>query len=419
MKINCAHTALVDVGEIIPNPDNPNVHPDNQVRMLAKILQYQGQRNAIVVSNRSGMVTKGHCRLMAIKFLKWEKAAVDFQDYESEEQEYADIEADNRIAELAYMDQKKSEMNMQQFLAPQFDIELLGMCYVEPVQPKIIPPEEEDDNAPSLPKQTKVRKGDVWLLGPHRLVCGNSALIDDVEKLMNGEKADVVWTDPPYNVASDSKNFWAENGNDTGSMSELKEAEWDKNFDPELPLRNLMLVTKESCTLYIWTSKYLIGKINELLAPTVDFLGHCIWYKPNPMPSLSKRHWTWCDELCVYATKGSKRVVNFPEQGHAYNIWTINKKSDGSHPTQKPVELCERAILFNSNESDLVLDLFGGSGTTLIACEKNSRRAFLMEISEYYCDVIIKRFVKYVGNSDKVFLLSGENKIPYKEIFQD
>lgn len=231
-------------------------------------------------------------------------------------------------------------------------------------------------------------------VGGHVVMCEDSTSIDVVEKLMNGEKADMVFTDPPYNVASDSVNFAS---NVSKSMNDLKNSEWDKGFEIEPSILNAITASKDSATFYIWTSHYLFNRIIETLKPFCDFTSYLVWNKPNPMPSLSKRHPTWNTEICVYGTRGSKRTVNFPSNGHFLSCRTVVKKSDGSHPTQKPLELIEPLIEFSSGENQLILDLFGGSGSTLIACEKTNRKCFMMELDPRYCDTIIARWEKYTG----------------------
>lgn len=255
---------------------------------------------------------------------------------------------------------------------------------------------EEDDNIPEPPKEAKSKLGDLYLLGNHRLLCGDSTDIKSVELLLCDEKVDLVLTDPPYNCASHSKNYASDV---SVAMKKLKESDWDNNFDINPSLNSIRFSCKENCTVYIFTSHFLIQKIWDHLDSWCDFTNYCVWSKPNPMPSLSKRHWTFNSELCVYGTIGSKRIVNFPAGTNAYSVWDVAKKSDGTHPTQKPIELLMLPILFNSLESSSVLDLFGGSGSTLIACEKTNRKCFMMELDPIYVDVIVSRYVKYTGNN--------------------
>jgi DNA modification methylase len=232
-------------------------------------------------------------------------------------------------------------------------------------------------------------------------MCGDSTDEKDVAKLMAGEKADMVFTDPPYNFASDSKNFAGQNkGGWFGSaMSDLKESEWDKDFDIKPVCKILSDNSSKQSTMYVWTSQFLINDIWQETKKTHDFTGYLIWSKTNPMPSISKRHWAWNTEICAYASRGSKRVVNYPKEGNALSCLSIPKKSDGSHPTMKPIELIEPIINFSSNKGQMILDFFLGSGSTLIACEKTGRKCYGMELDEHYMSVIIKRFEEYSGET--------------------
>jgi len=270
----------------------------------------------------------------------------------------------------------------------------------------------EDDGPGALPDAGVTVRGDVWELVSvekglrHRVMCGDSTVVDDVEKLMGGEKADMIFTDPPYNVASHSENFAADVSK---AMNDLKNSSWDKDFDIEAALASLRLCVKPDCTLYIWTSHYLAGRIWEYFSDA-DCSSYLVWSKPNPMPSLSKRHPTWSTELCCYFSFGSKRIVNFPTEGHFLSCREVIKKSDGSHPTQKPIELIAPILEFSSNTKSIVADVFLGSGSTLIACEQLTRHCRGMELDEKYCDVIVRRWLAWMEKEGLEYevLLNGE-----------
>jgi DNA modification methylase len=235
---------------------------------------------------------------------------------------------------------------------------------------------------------------------------------------MNGVKADMVFTDPPYNIASHAKNHAASTLRE-GSYGRLSESEWDKNFEIKniFPVIEKNIADNSSC--YICTSHFLLPDILQWTKNFFDYSNVCIWSKPNPMPSLAKRHWTWAHEFVAYGTKG-KHIFNFPEQGHASSVWSFNKVSKCDlHPTMKPISVPEHAIAHSSKPSDSVLDLFLGSGSTLIACEKTGRKCYGMELSPQYIDVILKRYIDFVGSSSKVFLsLDGGETIPYEKVLE-
>lgn len=389
MEIKATSIVMVPINKIIPNDKNNNIHTEEQKRYARKIFDYQGFRAPLLISNRTGKLVAGHLRLEIAKEKGVTELPCMFQDFDSEEQEYAHLTADNALAAQSSLDFGQINTDILE-LGP-FDIELLGIkdFLIEPIEK--LEPQCDEDEVPEVVHPI-TRKGDLWLLGKHRLLCGDSTVIDDVEKLMNGEKADMVFTDPPYNIASDSKNLAS---SVSKSMNDLKNSEWDKNFIIEDALNNIIPFI-ENGSIYIWCSHFLFGRIMEHLKTFTKFQGWCIWTKPNPMPSLMKRHWTWNMEICCYATIG-KHVFNSTDGKHDLASWSFNKKSDGSHPTQKPVELCAHPILKSSNTGALIMDLFLGSGTTLIACEKNNRKCYGMELDEKYCDVILERFLNYSG----------------------
>lgn len=226
-------------------------------------------------------------------------------------------------------------------------------------------------------------------------MCGDSTSPEDVERLMDGAKADLVFTDPPYNIASDSKNFASDCSK---AMEDLSRSDWDKGFDILPALDNIVSAIAKDASVYVCTSHFLAGEIWAHMKGWADHYSYCIWSKPNPMPSLAKRHWTWNTEIICYATRG-KHTFNFPNEGHALSTWTINKKNgETGHPTEKPVAVPANAIEHSSKPGDICLDLFGGSGSTLIACEQTGRKCYMMELDPHYVDVIIQRWENFTGD---------------------
>lgn len=370
MNIQCAHHELVELHKLQPNPKNPNKHPARQIELLAKIIDYQGQRAPIVVSKRSGFITKGHGRLEALKKLGWEKAAVDVQDYADEAQEYADMVADNKIAELAEHDDNAMITDIK--LLGIDDFELLGLDGFEfPADP--IEAQCDEDEVPEQ-ADTRCKLGDIWQLGRHRLMCGDSTAITDVEKMMAGEKADMVFTDPPYGV-----------GYEYNSHNDDTTKEKHMEF-----LRDLIGLATSLAPRFI-----LSPGCNNLdavaIQPKPNHVG--CWTKTNAMsPGRVTHFWTW-EPILFYGKWPRKRgndVFNFP----------VGKQPDtGDHTCPKPIALWEDIVEHFSEPKDKIIDLFGGSGSTLIACEKTNRRCFMMEIDPHYCDVILARWEKYTGKT--------------------
>jgi DNA modification methylase len=251
---------------------------------------------------------------------------------------------------------------------------------------------KEDDYEIPDEIKTDIVLGDLFEIDGHRLLCGDSTDSGAVARLMNGEKADMVFTDPPYNVGSETKGVAS--NSDNKQMKRLMESNWDKDFNVNDFLPNIDIFISENSTCYICTSHHLFGSIIEHLKITFDFVFFCVWNKPNPMPSLMKRHWTWNTELICYATKG-KHVFNFPDNGHALSVWTFTKVAKCDlHPTMKPVSIPETAITHSSKANDIILDLFLGSGTTMVAAHQLNRKCYGMELDPKYCQVIIDRMLK-------------------------
>jgi len=249
------------------------------------------------------------------------------------------------------------------------------------------------DRAEELQAKWGVVTGDVWEIpsktarGVHRVVCGDCTDAAVVGAVMGGEKADMVFTDPPYNVASESRNYAADRSK---AMADLRDAEWDRDFDITTLFPVLEQVMAKDCAVYVCTSQWLVHTIWEWMWKWSAYCSYNVWCKPNPMPSLSKRHWTWATELIAYAVRG-KHISNFPADGHALNWWDIPKHKETEHPTEKPIEVPERAILFSSKPNQVVFDGFLGSGTTLVACERQGRLGRGIEIAPEYVAVTLQR----------------------------
>lgn len=391
-QIHCKYDELVPLNELKPHPKNRNEHPKDQVERLAYLMREHGVRAPIVVAKKPfSCIAKGHGTTLAFEENGWKKVPVVYQDFESEEMLYAYVQSDNAIQTWADLDIKSIGKDFEEYRL-YLDPDLLG---IKDFQPPTFNSEVDEDEIPPIPSEPVTHFGDLFMLGNHRLLCGDSTDSTQVERLMNNETARMVFTDPPYNLASDSKLLAARGLRD--SYDKLKESKWDYDFVFENSISSFETVLNKNSSVYICTSHFLFGKIQEWLVDWADITNYVVWAKPNPMPSLAKRHWTWSSELICYGTKG-KHTFNFPDSGHALNVWNINKNQNNDlHPTMKPVGIPEHAINHSSKPNDLVVDLFLGSGSTLIACEKTNRRCYSMEIDPHYCDVAIARWEKFTN----------------------
>lgn len=379
----------VTLEKLVPYVNNAKIHSEEQVTMIASSIREFGFLSPVLI-DRDFNIIAGHGRVMAAKKLNMESVPCVFVEGLTEAQRKAYILADNRLGELADWDMDLVNMELEALDDMDFDVSLTGfeMPEIEVEDSEII----EDDVPEEV--ETRCKLGDLWQMGGHRLICGDCTDAGVLDELMNGQKADMVFTDPPYNIASDSKNFAADVSK---AMKNLSESEWDKDFSIREALDNIYIALADNASVYVCTSHFLASEIWDWMKEWSDHYSYCVWSKPNPMPSLAKRHWTWNTELICYATRG-KHTFNFPKEGHALSTWTINKRNgDTGHPTEKPVEVPAMAIKHSSKAKDIILDLFGGSGSTLIACEQLNRKCFMCELDPHYCDVIIQRWENLTG----------------------
>lgn len=386
MKINCLFDKLVSIGDLKSHPKNRNIHPKDQIVRLAQILEYQGWRYPVKVSKLSGFVTSGHGRIEAARKNKWKEIPVNYQEYDSEAQEYADVQADNAIASWAELDLSGINEDALAF-GPEFDLDLLGIKDFKLVDPTKEPPGCDEDEVPEHVEPT-AKLGDIWLLGNHRLMCEDSTSIDAVEKLMNGENADMVFTDPPYGVMERTMRKTAGRGK-LAENHDLPPVIGDDSTSTAIDAFNLCVGL--GINGIWWGANYYAHSVPEVGS-------WLIWDKRGDVPSDDNADcemaWTW--------NKKPARVFKHLWRGC---IRESERKESKVHPTQKPVALAEWSFESYGNPKS-VLDLFGGSGSTLIACEKTGRKCFMMELDPHYCDVIVSRWEKYAGK--KAELLNGQ-----------
>lgn len=405
-----ASIVYVPISELTPYANNARTHDKKQIDQIAASIKEFGFTNPVLIDGASEIIA-GHGRVLAAAKLKMKQVPCIRLSHLSATQKQAYVIADNRLALNAGWNAELLASELKDLKSADFELDLLGFADDELAEylgstagtEGNTDPDDVPDSAPA-----RAKLGDLWQLGEHRVMCGDSTDKAQIERLMGGEKADMVFTDPPYNHASEDKLVAA--ASDSKAHADLMRSEWDKDFSFLDVAGSIEAAIAKDATVYVCTSWHLAGQIWGWMATRSSHYSYCVWHKPNPMPSLMKRHWTWASELICYATFG-KHTFNFPNEGHASNVWTITKKSDGSHPTMKPVELVEHAIAHSSKPDYRVLDLFLGSGSTLIACEKTGRKCYGMEIDPHYCDVIIKRWEDFTGRKAKKL---GQEKISTK-----
>lgn len=450
IKIHCAHTEVVDPTLLIPNPRNPNQHPKKQIELLAKIIQKQGWRAPVTVSNRSGFVVRGHGRLEAALLLGC-MVPVDRQDYASEAEEWADLVADNRLAELSEIDDTLLAELLAEIGATELDLSLTGYStkQIDNLLANLPQEEMRDDYfdavaaAEEAAKEPRSKRGDIWQLGRHRLMCGDSTVKEDVAALMNGELAEMVFTDPPYNVSYEGgtkKKLKIQNDN-------MSAAEFQK-FLTSAFLRMHESV-KPGSAIYVCHADSAGGDFRAALQVAGWSVRQCLIWVKNQLV-IGKSDYQWQHEPILYGWRegaahrwyGGRRqgttidsdmpvvlqdepdgtklisvsigleqlVLRVPSyeivsagNDAATSIWRFEKPvRNGEHPTMKPIPLCARAIQNSSRPHEIVLELFGGSGSTLMAAEQVGRTCYCMELDPIYADVIIRRWEAYTGQQAKL-----------------
>lgn len=397
VSVFCAFDEVVEINKLKENPRNPNTHPSVQIDLLAQIIRKTGWRAPITVSNLSGFIVKGHGRLQAAKAAGFKHCPVEYQNFSDEEEEMAALLADNKLAELAEIDVEKlteifkdyefEDLSLTGYSQEEFDelvevfeeAELLG-------DPDEVPEEVE----------TRAKLGDIWQLGNHRLMCGDSTSRSDIEQLMNGEKADMAFTDPPWNV-----NYGAiKEGNPQGYkprtiLNDFMGTEDFKEFMFKA-FSSLNFAQKDGAMTYVVMSAQEWGNMMLTLAQNdYHWSSTIIWNKDSLVLSRKDYHTKY--EPIWYGWKEGTRLCPLEDRKQS-DVWDIARpKKSEEHPTMKPVELVEKAINNSSKPGDVVIDLFGGSGTTLIASEQTKRRCRMMELDPKYCDVIITRWETLTG----------------------
>lgn len=381
----------VSTKELRANPANFRRHPQAQSDALRGVLEQVGIAGALLAYRDSeGRLTliDGHLRKDSAP-QTWPVLVLDVTDDEAalllatHDPIAAMAQADAAALDSLLRNVSTDSAAVQSMLA-----ELAEGAGLYPDKPAVQDVEPQIDRAEELRVKWGVQPGDLWQLGDHRLICGDCTDPATVARVMQGERAGMVFTDPPYNVASESRNYAADRSK---SMQALANAAWDHDFDIKTLFPALESVMANDCAVYVCTSHWLVQTIWEWMWGWSDFCFYNVWCKPNPMPSLSKRHWTWATELIAYAVRGH-HVANFPADGHALNWWAIPKQKETDHPTEKVLAVPARAIEFSSNAGDLVFDGFLGSGTTLIACEQLGRKCRAVEISPAYVAVALERW---------------------------
>lgn len=380
------------VEDLIPYVNNSRKHSDEQVAQIASSIKEFGWTNPILIDGTNSIIA-GHGRLMAARKLKMEEVPTIELSHLTDTQRKALVIADNKLALNADWDTTLLTIELDELLKDGFALDILGFNADELnalLEPEQVDGLTDEDAVPEVPEEPKTKLGDIYQLGNHRLMCGDSCSVTDMDKLVNERQVDMWLTDPPYNVAYEGKTKDAltiqnDSMNDDSFRQFLRDAYVTADT-----------VMKAGAVFYIWHADSEGYNFRGAAQDAGWKVRQCLIWKKSTMV-MGRQDYHWKHEPCLYGWKEGA--------GH---LWATDRKQttilefdkpnrNKEHPTMKPVELFEYQMLNNTKGGDIVLDSFGGSGTTMIAAEKNGRHAYLMELDPKYCDVIVKRWEEFTG----------------------
>ncbi|MGA9625851.1 MAG: site-specific DNA-methyltransferase [Bryobacteraceae bacterium] len=394
------------IDRLIPYIRNARTHTEEQIAQVAASIVEFGWTNPILVG-ADGVIIAGHARLLAARKLGMTEVPVIVLDHLTETQRRALVLADNRLALNAGWDEEMLRVELDSLHEDGFDLDIVGFSDEE-IEDLLRDPEHvaegstDEDAVPEITETAVTVPGDVWVLGTHRLLCGDSTQIEVVEKVLAGGLADMVFTDPPYNV-----NYGATMKDKLrGKKRKIANDNLGAGFEQFLrdACVNILAVTKGA--IYICMSSSELHTLHRVFTEAGGHWSTFVIWAKNTF-TMGRSDYQRQYEPVLYGWKeGTDHFwCGARDQG---DVWFIKKPvANDLHPTMKPVELVDRALRNSSKSRDTVLDPFGGSGSTLVACERSGRQARLIEMEPRYCDVIIRRWQEYSG---KQAVLEGDGR---------
>lgn len=405
------------ITDVKPYENNPRIN-DRAVQAVAKSIQEFGFRQPIVVDT-NGIIICGHTRFKAAQELGLAEVPVHVAEDLSPEQIKAYRLADNKTAELSEWDYDLLPVEISDLDVAGFDLSLLGFADKEIIQmldTNIKQGNTDPDDIPEMPDEAITQPGDIWILGNHRLMCGDSANTEDLDTLLSGAEIDMIFTDPPYGVKVEPRSnnavkagmsSFAAAGKATDTKLRAKDRPIQNDDIQGEDFTNILLQWFQNASRVMKAGRafYICGGYANLAdypKPLKDvglyFSQAIVWDKQHPV--IGRKDFMGAYELIFYGWKEGAAHRYFGPNNET-DLWHVKKVNPQKmvHLTEKPVELALRALQYSSKPSENVLDLFGGSGSTLIACEQANRKAYLMELDPLYCDVIVKRWEEFTGQT--------------------
>lgn len=405
---------LVPVSKLVPYVNNARTHSPEQVMKLRSSLREFGFINPIIIDRDYGIIA-GHGRLLAAKEEGITEAPCVFVDYLTEAQKKAYILADNRMAMDAGWDEELLRVEIEALQGEAFDVSLTGFDEKELADlfKDGSDSDAEDDDydlSAALEKAAFVERGDLWTVGRHRLMCGDATSAEDVAALMDGRKANLILTDPPYGVSFKSSN----------GLTIQNDSMKDEEFYHFLldSFRNMADHLEKGGAAYVFHADTEgLNFRRAFIDAGFHLAGCCIWVKDSLV--LGRSDYQWQHEPVLYGFMQNGKHPWYSDRKQT-TIWNFAKpKRNANHPTSKPLDLLGYPIGNSTQENAIVIDTFGGSGSTLMACEQMNRTCCTMELDEKYASVILRRYVDDTGNADGVYVIRDGEKLPYTALVKD
>lgn len=405
---------LVDIDKLIPYVNNARTHSKEQINKLRASIREFGFINPVII-DRDYNVIAGHGRIMAAKAENITEVPCVFVDYLNDSQKKAYILADNRMALDADWDEELLRVEIESLQGADFDLNLTGFDEAELMDifgddNQSRAKDDDFDLTAALEKASFVEKGDVWTVGRHRLMCGDATSSEDVSTLMGNTKANLILTDPPYGVSFKSSSGL------TIQNDSMKNEEF----------YNFLLASFKCMAEHLENggSAYVFHADTEGLNFRKAFIdagfhlaGCCIWVKDSLV--LGRSDYQWQHEPVLYGFMQNGKHKWYSDRKQT-TIWNFDKpKRNANHPTSKPLDLLSYPIGNSTQENGVVIDTFGGSGSTMMACEQMNRICYMMELDEKYASVILRRYVENTNNAEGVFVERNGRKIPYTELVKE
>ena len=402
---------LADINELIPYIRNARTHSESQIAQIAASIKEFGFLSPILIAE-DNTILAGHGRLAAARKLGLTKVPCVKESHLTETQRRAYIIADNKLSLNAGWDEDILAIELSELQGADFDLDLLGFDGSELASIFEEDKEVEDDDfdvEEELNKPCFSKSGDIWTLGRHRLICGDSTKEETYKRLMDGKRANLVVTDPPYNV------------NYEGSAGKIKNDNMDNDKFYNFLLdafSNMEKVMADDASIYVFHADTEGLNFRKAFNDAGFYLsGCCIWKKPSLV--LGRSPYQWQHEPCLYGWKKKGKHQWYSGRKET-TIWEFEKpKKNAEHPTMKPIALLAYPITNSSMSNTIILDPFGGSGSTLIACEQTDRSCYTIELDEKFCDVIVKRYIEQVGTDKDVSVLRDGKEYLYSEVTAD